>query len=196
MKNEMIIRKPLELAVTKWQDNKPVLMASTAHGIEPQSSCMRWSSKEISVSRPAVVSEYNANMGGVDMCDRMISFHRMSGRTKKWTVRTVLHFFYLSATNSWIQYSSDSQASGKQRKDILQYMEFKLLLAEKLISQAQSGASQESDVTSTDDDEESAPPPNRRSVKPHPHSAIKKYGSVHLPKMVDAIMQAAIAKPL
>ncbi|KAK3566746.1 hypothetical protein QTP86_004447 [Hemibagrus guttatus] len=175
--SEMVVRRsPPELAVIKWFDNKPVIMASSAYGIEPQDICKRWSKKEkkfVQVSRPASVAEYSSNMGGVDLADRMLNFYRMATRTRKWTVRVIFHFLDLAISNAWLQYKTDCHLLGKKPQ---KFLEFKLLLREMLITKGQVGISSDSDDDYT---------PPRQKCKPQPNVALRHYGAIHLPEMVD-----------
>ena len=73
---------------TKWMDNKPVYVVSTAHSAVPLDSIRRRSKKEHKIvkihrpdARPDAVKQYNASMGGVDLVDRMASIYRVSVRT-------------------------------------------------------------------------------------------------------------------
>ncbi|KAG5893880.1 hypothetical protein JTB14_005336 [Gonioctena quinquepunctata] len=95
-----------EVNFIQWFDQKPILLASTALGQHPTDNCKRWSKKDSKyrlVSRPCIVKCYNDySMGGIDLIDRMMSYYRMSARTKKWTVKTIFHLIDLAIANSWI----------------------------------------------------------------------------------------------
>lgn len=50
---------------------------SSCIGSEPEDVCRRWSKEEkkkINVKEP-VVKMYNANMGGIGLCDRLLAYY-------------------------------------------------------------------------------------------------------------------------
>ncbi|XP_064488414.1 piggyBac transposable element-derived protein 3-like [Ornithodoros turicata] len=96
------------VCIVEWVGNKPITLASTR-------------------------IEYNKNMGGVDLCDRMLNLYPTTKRTKRWTVRTMLFSIDLAAVNSWLQYKEDCINLHKAKKDILGLLEFKMALAHLLL---------------------------------------------------------------
>lgn len=81
------------ITVVQWY-KKAVLLVSTSLAIEPLNGCRRWSKKDnkyINIPRHNIVKNYDF-LGGIDLIDRMISDYRIRTKTKKWTVKTILHF--------------------------------------------------------------------------------------------------------
>ncbi|KAH6933982.1 hypothetical protein HPB50_019370 [Hyalomma asiaticum] len=126
------VRTDEKMCVVKWKDTKSVLLLSSAFGTEPEGKCRRWEKdekKKVDVTQPDVVKKYNANMGGVDLIDRYISYYRISLRTRKWTVRVFAHFLDLACCNSWIEYQRDCERALTPKKERLDLLEFKSNIA-------------------------------------------------------------------
>jgi hypothetical protein len=82
-------REDRVVAVRQWYDNKPTFLASSCYAKEPELPVSRYNKSErkyVDIPSPLVVRQNNKYMGGVDLCDRMVSYYRFSSRTKKWPV--------------------------------------------------------------------------------------------------------------
>ncbi|KAG5877705.1 hypothetical protein JTB14_021669 [Gonioctena quinquepunctata] len=136
----MSVRADGKIPVVHWFELKNVLLASTGLHVEPRDKCERWSKKELEnivIPRPNIINEYNSRMGGIDSIDRMISYYRISTtRTKKWTVKSILHLIDLGVTNSWILYRGDQKTLGNISADILKLLDFKISYADSLFEKA------------------------------------------------------------
>ncbi|KAM3610115.1 uncharacterized protein V6R79_025585 [Siganus canaliculatus] len=157
--------------VIKWFDNKPVLTMSTVHAREPEDTYQRWDEKlkrYVTISRPCVIREYNSKMGGVDLVDRMMSYYRMSGRTKEWTLRMLMHFLDLALADSWLLYCKDLPLNGPPKKNIMQFLQFRMEVAMTFLAQ--------SDNDNSDFSE--------RPVQAVPHISVRRKANAHLPEVV------------
>ncbi|XP_045457217.1 piggyBac transposable element-derived protein 4-like [Melitaea cinxia] len=123
-----------DVVLVKLKDNRGVLMASNCTGGNQTSLIPRWDKKQksyVSVAAPSIVLNYNKNMGGVDVLDQLIEYYRTYQKTKKWTVKVLIHFLDLAVVNSWRQYKIACDAKKTKAKDLLW---FRVNLADALIN--------------------------------------------------------------
>ncbi|KAH8009778.1 hypothetical protein MRX96_047159 [Rhipicephalus microplus] len=148
--------------------------------MEHVDDCTRFSKQErkkVAAKRPAVVAEYNTYMGGVDLCDRMLSFYLTNMRTKKWTIRTLIFMMDVGVVNSWLLYKPDHRELGTQRKSIMQLLDFKLELAHFLLASDKGFSSNESDCEALQ--------LRKPAVVPLPSPFVRTLSASHMPEIVD-----------
>ncbi|XP_071063273.1 piggyBac transposable element-derived protein 3-like [Pseudochaenichthys georgianus] len=175
-----------KMCLVKWYDNKPVLMMSVVHGTEPEDTCQCWDKKlkqYVTVSRPSIVREYNLKMGGVDLIDRMISYYRMSARTKKWTMQMLMHFTDLALANSWLLYRKDLAICAAPKKSIMQFLEFRTEMATTLLAQHH-GQGSDADLSEQSEEEDNSNQRKKRPVMAVPHVSVRRRANAHLPEMI------------
>ncbi len=104
-------------------------------GAHPVTEVERWDGKRkevIKVPCPAVVKEYNRNMGGVDLLDSLIALYRTKIRSKKWYHRLVFHFVDMMIVTAWLLYRRDCNDNGLKKVDQMKLHTFKSYIAESL----------------------------------------------------------------
>lgn len=186
---EQVVREDSKIAIVKWFDTRPVHLASSVTGSQPEGECKRWSkpdAKYIQVKQPAIVKFYNAKMGGIDLLDRVIGKYPMRYRTNKWTIRAIYHFIDFSVAAGWLMYRKDAQLKGLPKKEILDYLDFKFTVAKNLMLQFAEVASNEEsrarpavNVEAEDD----GPTTSKKARKPE-HMPDKRFSTMnakHLP---------------
>ncbi|KAJ0170540.1 hypothetical protein K1T71_013911 [Dendrolimus kikuchii] len=181
--NQQYVSKPT--VIVKWKDNKSVLMASNCTGSSMTSIVKRWDKRTktyVHVSVPKVIERYNQHMGGVDVLDQQMEYYRTFIKTKKWTLKVLIHFLDLAIVNSWRLYRNDCQANKLSRKDILPLLDFRLNIADGLSSIPPKERLLTSDTENIAPAAENGPPIKRHYRPANKPSEAKRYdGYDHFP---------------
>lgn len=125
-----------KVAMVKWYDNGPVVMASNFVGVGKMDEVPRRDKKKaqfLMVSCPEVVKLYSEAMGGIDLLDQLVNVYRTEIRAKKRTLRMITHAFDMAVVNSWLEYRLDAKRANIQTKDIQDLLHFKMNVAQCLV---------------------------------------------------------------
>ncbi len=87
---------------------------------------------------PAVVKEYNKNMGGVDLLDSLLALYRIKIRSKKWYHRLVFHLLDMIIVTTWLLYRRDCEGTGMRKNEHMKLYTFKSYIAEALCKSGKS----------------------------------------------------------
>ncbi|XP_068081805.1 piggyBac transposable element-derived protein 3-like [Anabrus simplex] len=193
------VRSDEKIVVTEWMDNQKVVMASTCAGKHPELHVRRWSKAEkrhVEVDCPSVVCKYNQCMGGVDICNQQMECYRTWFRTRKWTVKVILHFLDLATVNSWMLYREDALANKRSNREIKDLLKFRMSIAEaRLATPARKRRTEDDGNRGIEEVENGMPEPPKKIYTPSPIPGVdKRYdGYDHWP-VVDDIHSSRICR--
>lgn len=135
-RGEIIEHVADKVVFVKWMDKKAIYMASNCTGAGIVTSVPRWDKNTktyVEVKAPEIVTNYNKHMGGVDVLDQLLEYYRTFIKTRKWTLKVIIHFIDLAVVNSWRLYRNQCIANNMPARKIMDLLKFRLDLAETLL---------------------------------------------------------------
>nr|CAH7714748.1 unnamed protein product [Callosobruchus chinensis] len=186
---DTLVREYSKIAIIKWFDNKPVHFASSDCGVDLEGICRRWSkqgNRHTDIKQPAIVKKYNAKMGGVDLLDRVIGNYAMRNQTNKWTIRTIYYFVDFAVAAGWLEYRENAKTARLPKKEVMDYLEFKLSVAKSLAAKNEDEHSMEVEDFEAEGENLEA---KGRSVQPIPDNRSRKSGNVNLVEFLKSVQK-------
>ncbi|XP_068082886.1 nose resistant to fluoxetine protein 6 [Anabrus simplex] len=173
-----------DVVMAMWMDNSSVVLTSSFVGIGTEDTVLRCDPKIINyvdLTRTEIVKLYNHGMGRVDLVDQLISLYRINIRSRKWTLGMFFHAVDLVLCISWIEYRRDSELSGVPKKQVMDLLHFRMLVAESLLKVGKAVYTKKRVRRSLEQEVESAPTQRRRG-EIRPKVEVQKNLTDHMPQ--------------
>lgn len=119
------------------EENDSSNVVSTAHVPEITSVSRKNSDGSVTQVRcPNLITEYNSNMGGVDLLDQLKSYYCYNRKSKRWWIRLFYHLIDLCVVNSYILYRRcyNINVHPPMVYKPLSQLQFRLKLIDKLVN--------------------------------------------------------------
>ncbi|KAK9700938.1 Transposase IS4 [Popillia japonica] len=97
-----------KISLVRYNDNAVVTMCSNNFSVQPVNTAKRYNRKEkkdITISQPNVITQYNKYMGGVDLHDNGIANYRCRVLGKKWWWPIFCNAVDSTIVNAWKIYN-------------------------------------------------------------------------------------------
>ena len=100
--NDYVVEANSGIIIVRWYNNNCIQLISNYLTNETGENARRWYKKNTcfeEVEFPMIVQVYNDNMGGVNLCDMILSLYRIRQRTNKFYFHIVYCLLGISVTN-------------------------------------------------------------------------------------------------
>ena len=106
-------RSDRTIVCVKWNDSCPVVAASNFFGISPVQKAERTVKRRPKrfIDQPFIIKMYNEGVGGLDVCDRLLSSYRPRLQSKKWWWNLFSNLLNLSVVASFRFYNFVNQCN-------------------------------------------------------------------------------------
>ena len=132
---------------------------------------------------PVIINQYNKHMGGVDLCDMLMSLYCIKLETKKWYIHLGYYCIGLSIVNGWLLYKRNAFQNQPKKIDIMSLLDFHSRIALSLLQENKVAAKR---VHPRYDNTPTVQKKSESSVTFLPPNEIRYDNVCHLPEITDA----------